>query len=253
MPHRLDQTYWKILGNKPIPNPASQGKTWEVQCHNCGDVNLRTSAQINRNVPKCRSPSCSNALDQITLEFRGSSKTLSAWFNLYPEIVKTKVRDYSSRRNLGRMPWASYTDAQVLFGKSGLPRHKDALELDAESRRKLSQAANDFCLQVAHKIQFSALEASRDSLMKLLESTLKEPSKPQLAGGNYELPVGSTIQDLYDVDMIDDIRMWLKEELFETIQDKEDALHPYIPVDVSHRYITELEIMALLSIIDMEY
>jgi hypothetical protein len=82
---------------------------------------------------------------------------------------------------------------------------------------------------------------------------LKEPTKPQLAGGNYELPVGSTIQDLYDVDMIDDIRMWLKEELFETVQDKEDALHPYIPVDTNHRYITELEIMALCSIIDMEY
>jgi len=226
-------------------------------CKTCGKVADRTVREINNDKNPCAY--CARPRkNAVTLTALGQTLSLNTWASLYPDCInRNNVRQYLSRRRAGVLPYASYTDEQILFG-AHLQKHPDpslrTLDISQVLGERSTQQAE---FQRVIDAVFRHIEPYiRDALVKELAPAILAPKSTKIganlrvAGHDYLIEsLGITIGDLLDVDTpIAEVASYLKQEKFSDVSEKSSKLLDFIPrVDTNHLFITDLEAMALLS------
>lgn len=245
-----------VLNLTGVGRRRNRGKLWELECAFCGAERTLSTSQVNADASKCHCRVKGNV--SLTLAYKGVTQPIKHWKRLYP-IVETTVRDRSSRRSKGIMPYAEFTDAQILFGKAGEPTDLsefDELEQDAKSR---DHELNDLTAYAMLHMGKYFHELMRTTVLTYIakeKQNLKDNPEPDkaylaIAGADFEVN-GSTLAEYLEMGMdVEELLEFVRMEEYADVSDKVLALSPFIVVDKSSLVITHAETLMLFSTISL--
>ena len=269
-PAPASSPHWEVLGPEVKINSRNRNRAWNVRCVYCDETQIRTTRDLSTDSKKCQ---CRLKQKDTYLSYDGWTRSISEWAKAYPEIIPSRVYLYLHKRRRKEAGYADYTDAQILFGKPGLPRalrlmaqtSSDSAELDGLDlllRKELQREVDALPGHLAYLV-FNAAKQWVDEyltpvqLRNLAFNSSNDFTAAQLAGANYvvETVGGTTIAELLQCGTAYlEIINLLEHERFSAPVNKTTRLDGILPAcDTSIDHLNQREIMALLSQINLSH